>query len=44
MAYEIKNYMEVIVDEFLNDVLRKYKDVCHCKRCISDIKALTLNN
>ncbi len=40
----IKNYMEDVVDHILPDVLKKYPELCNCKQCISDIKALALNN
>ncbi|HBT20698.1 MAG TPA: competence protein ComFB [Peptococcaceae bacterium] len=36
--------MEVCVKEFLDDVLKKYPDVCQCDQCRSDIAALALNN
>lgn len=38
------NYMEVIVDNLLPEILEEYQDICKCEKCIEDIKALTLNN
>jgi len=40
---EIKNYMEKCVDEALPEVLRSFPNVCHCEKCVSDIKAIALN-
>ena len=43
----IKNYMEVLIEQVLNDILdsnKDYADVCRCERCINDIKAKALNN
>lgn len=40
----IKNYMEIMVENFLPTVLDKYSDICKCEKCIDDIKAITLNN
>ncbi len=38
-----KNYMEILVDEITNDVLKQY-DICKCENCIDDIKSIALNN
>lgn len=40
----LRNYMEIIVDNLLTSILSEYKDICKCKVCIEDIKAITLNN
>jgi len=43
----IKNYMEVLVDQILTDLLMNNKDyshVCRCESCRNDIKAKALNN
>ncbi|AKL95285.1 late competence development protein ComFB [Clostridium aceticum] len=40
---EVKNYMEVVVNQLLPGILKRYKDICGCDRCIADIKAITLN-
>lgn len=43
----IKNYMEDVVNQILNDLLEKdeqYKNVCRCEKCLDDIKAKALNN
>ncbi|WP_278336315.1 late competence development ComFB family protein [Desulfonispora thiosulfatigenes] len=39
----MKNYMEDVVEEILTRVLKEYKDICKCEKCIEDVKALTLN-
>lgn len=44
MSYEVKNYMEVIVSNLLNDILEENQNICHCERCIADIKAIALNS
>lgn len=40
----LKNYMEIVVDDVLSDILRKQDLECECEVCINDIKAITLNN
>ena len=35
--------MEIIVDNLLPTITKEYPDLCTCEKCISDIKALTLN-
>lgn len=40
----VHNYMENVVDNLMEDILSDYEDICKCNRCISDIKAITLNN
>jgi competence protein ComFB len=43
-----KNYVEVVVNEMLTQLLAEYKkkhpDICTCDKCTEDIKALALNN
>lgn len=39
----LKNYMEDLIGEILPKVLKEYGDICKCERCITDIKAITLN-
>ena len=39
----VKNYMEILVENQLTNLLKKYTDICTCERCIADIKAKTLN-
>lgn len=39
----IKNYMEILVERKLVDLLEDFPDNCKCERCINDIKAKTLN-
>lgn len=40
----IKNYMEKIVEDMLPNILKNYKEVCKCEKCMSDIKCIVLNN
>lgn len=40
----VQNYMEIVLDDVLKDVLKQYKLKCSCERCLEDIKAITLNN
>lgn len=40
----MKNYMEIIVDDILQDMLTQRELKCDCERCIADIKAITLNS
>jgi competence protein ComFB len=39
----LKNYMEVIIENTLPDILNDYTNLCKCEICINDIKALALN-
>ncbi len=41
---EIKNYMELVVDSLLPDLLERNSSICRCKQCRADIKAIALNN
>jgi competence protein ComFB len=40
---ELKNYMEDIVRQNLEEVLAEQEGICKCKKCCYDIMALTLN-
>lgn len=40
----IKNYMEYVVEELLPSIMENCPDACKCQKCISDIKAIALNN
>lgn len=40
---ELKNYMENLVWQYLDEVLTAHPDACHCEHCRYDIAALTLN-
>lgn len=40
----IKNYMEYVVEELLPSIMENCPDTCKCQKCISDIKAIALNN
>lgn len=39
----VKNYMEILVSEVLNEMIDKYQ-ICKCSECIDDIKSIALNN
>jgi competence protein ComFB len=41
--YELKNHMEVVVQQALNDYLRQNDITCSCEHCQADIMALVLN-
>jgi len=40
---ELKNYMEVMVWQYLDEILAGHQGVCSCERCRYDIVALALN-
>ena len=40
----LKNYMEDIVLGLLDEVLKKFPDICTCENCRYDIAAITLNS
>ncbi|MGO1469746.1 MAG: late competence development ComFB family protein [Tissierella sp.] len=40
----LKNYMEIVVEDVLPDLIKEHKLKCDCQICIEDIKAITLNN
>ncbi len=40
---EIRNHMEILLDQILDGVLNEM-DYCTCDKCKLDIKAITLNN
>ncbi|CCO07105.1 late competence development ComFB family protein [Desulforamulus hydrothermalis] len=44
----IRNYIELAVEQMLDDVLKKYAeknpDTCTCPRCRLDVMAIALNN
>lgn len=40
----VTNIMERLVDEQFPVVMQKFPNACCCAQCLSDIKALTLNN
>lgn len=40
---ELKNYMECLVWECLDEVAAGYEDLCRCEQCRYDIAALALN-
>ena len=41
---EYKNYMEVIVEEKLDEVLANYPNCCTCEQCRHDIAVIALNH
>ncbi|SES71189.1 competence protein ComFB [Natronincola peptidivorans] len=41
---EIKNYMEIVVNNLLPNILKLNDDVCTCNQCVADIKAIALNH
>jgi len=43
LTIKITNFMEICVQEFLDDILKRYPQVCSCGKCKSDIAALALN-
>ncbi|MCP4650595.1 MAG: late competence development ComFB family protein [PVC group bacterium] len=43
MACEIKNYLEFVVDEAVDNFFKSTKDICKCEQCKLDITALVLN-
>ena len=40
----VTNIMEMVVDEQFPVVMQNFPGACCCKQCLSDIKALALNN
>lgn len=41
---DIKNYMERVVENKLNELLEEFPELCKCEECIADIEALALNH
>lgn len=41
---EVKNYMEDLVSNQLDDIMKKNNCKCFCERCKADITALALNH
>lgn len=41
---EVVNVAEMLVDDQFPEVMRRFPNACHCKRCLADIKALALNH
>jgi competence protein ComFB len=39
----VKNYMEHAVEHTLSRIMNQMELNCSCKRCLEDIKAITLN-
>ena len=39
----VKNFMENVVDDMMEEVLDTYSDICKCAKCRDDIKAISLN-
>jgi len=40
---KVQNYMEACVEDFLEDILKNYPEICSCEMCKSDIAAYALN-
>ena len=40
---ELKNYMEILMWQQLDDVLASHPGICKCEKCRYDIAALTMN-
>ena len=40
----VKNYMEVLVEEHLSDVIKEEEHIKDCKKCQEDIQAIALSN
>lgn len=41
--YELKNYMEFLVEEMIESTIKKM-DICKCNKCRLDIMAIALNS
>lgn len=41
---EYRNYMEVIVEEKMDEILSKYPSCCKCEQCRHDIAVIALNH
>ena len=41
--YIVKNTMEILVWQMLDDIVAKFPEVCSCEGCKGDIAALALN-
>ena len=41
---QYRNYMEVIVEEKMDEVLSQYPGCCTCEQCRQDIAVISLNN
>jgi competence protein ComFB len=40
----LRNYMEELINIYFPLVSADYKNVCKCKKCTEDIKAIALNH
>ena len=43
MSIKIENFMESCVEQFLEEILEKYPEICGCEMCRADITAYALN-
>ena len=41
--YNLKNFSETEVNILLEEILKRYDNICKCEKCKLDIKALALN-
>lgn len=42
--YSLKNFSEIQVNILLEDILKKYDNICKCEKCKLDISAIALNS
>ena len=40
----VKNYMEILVEEHLPEVLKDQEHIANCKKCQEDVQAIALNS
>ncbi|NBG89385.1 late competence development ComFB family protein [Isachenkonia alkalipeptolytica] len=40
----IKNYMEILVEEHLSEVIKDQEHIQNCEKCQEDVQAIALNN
>ena len=40
----VKNYMEVLVEEYLSEIIKEQEHIKDCSKCQEDVKAIALNH
>ena len=40
----VKNYMEVLVEEHLSEIIKEQEHIKNCNKCQEDVKAIALNH
>ncbi|KXG76787.1 late competence development ComFB family protein [Thermotalea metallivorans] len=40
----LKNFMEIVVDHVLPNMLKAFPHTCQCEQCLNDIRAIALNH